>query len=1022
MAGAGGLGTCLDCASLASAQECSSMGAGSCCVDAKNNNACRSGQAPYGVGANGSPAYNYCAYYQCQTTSISAACNGPVASSTLATYKTETDCNAKCTPPPIFGQECSAYGLANGKKTAEKSCDITQCSNFSCLNADGTGPSAPNVCGTCCCDPKIQSQCAAINPKFSCMANKGSCSGANRGLCCGCSQDSECGSPNATGCSNGGSDRCCQARPSVTNVMPADGADKVCRNTLITATFNQVMRINTFKTNVIVAGWYNLDPCPAGTQYLTAVYKPSIFARIKYWLAKLPLVNKLLASPARALTGNFCTVTGKVSGAVNGDETKLEFKPQKLLEANRRYYVIIKGDSNLADAINNGVLSQDGIGLNPTETETFNGISYQGKIWYFRTMAAQAANNGACEIDHTEIRPVNKLFQTNKNDISDDALGDKFNTIDDSDLVYTAEARSKDGSILSSLDDVYSWSWNWTSDSTDIFELPASGLENNGNKRVVRAKSTATAGQSVITATAAIVTGSGGPYPAQTNAYLMVCANPWPSVKADGTWTPFQENGSNCTAQATNCDNTNFELSYCRDAGSKDTADDLPAILSDNTVIRGRSANLKCDDGTGSCAGLVKGNACSDNTGKCDIDILKEFYFFREGEQPAAEVFSVSALSQGDAVKAEWDSVRDAVGYKVYYGTVSGIYGQSIATTTLPTPDNPQIITGLTNGQKYYFALTSYNANKVESDYLKLANSVIPADTEAPTTPLINGLIAKGNKVEVVWQDQSQGDAKRFKLFYGATDNNFGSSVNISYNIHGTTTVSNLANGVTYYFGLVAYDFYNNPSATSTTKSIVAGINLTAAANNITKQGKAVALYWDKFAPVAEKSFENYLVYYGIDINLLSKFTSTTTLPTAANPEIISDLINGTKYYFAVKAKYTNEDESAYSNEISVTPADVWSPRTPEDLTAESGAPGEKKAVISWKPNQDDDTAVYKIYYGGNSGGYTNSVATSTAGTVSNPQIISGLNTEAIYYFSITALDAYGNESNKSKEINLIIK
>ena len=622
-------GICQDCAQISDAAVCNGQGVGTCCVDAKNKNACRAGVAPY---ATGSPDYNYCAYYECNSGSCS---DTPVATSNLPSYKTLTECNNKCV-------------------------------GFACLNEDGTGPAAPK-CGICCCDPDVKPDtCKSLNSLLVCEADQGSCSGASRGLCCGCSKDSDCGSPDTVGC---GADACCQARPIVEEVKPT-GAN-VCRNSMIQATFDMPMRVSSFRGNVIVAADYGADQCPAGTNYLTAAYRASWLEKIKYWLAKLPLLNKLFTAEARAenLSGNFCAVPGTVSGSANSTKTTLEFKPQKLLEAGRKYYVIIKGETDLTDAGHDGVLSQNGIGMKPADEKTFNGVTYKGKIWSFTTMAEQAANNGVCKIAYIQITPASKLFQTNKNDENDDASGDKFNTIEDSDLVYTAEARAADGSALNALAGIYEWSWNWSSGSTNVFDFILLGDSLPNNQKLLRAKDTATEGESIITATAN-VSGSqaatGEVYSAQAKAYLMVCANPWPPVKANGEWWPWQDNQNNiknCIAQTGDCLNTNFELSYCRDAGGVGTADDLPAILSDTAVIRGqnlicRSKNLKCNDGTGDCASKAKGDTCGDGSGKCDdyvigscptdaeknddcsdntgtntgtcqVDILKEFYFFR---------------------------------------------------------------------------------------------------------------------------------------------------------------------------------------------------------------------------------------------------------------------------------------------------------------------------------------------------------------------------------------------------------
>ena len=250
-------------------------------------------------------------------------------------------------------------------------------------------------------------------------------------------------------------------------------------------------------------------------------------------------------------------------------------------------------------------------------------------------------------------------------------------------------------------------------------------------------------------------------------------------------------------------------MSYCRDAGGAGTADDLPAIYSDNTVIRGR--DLKCIGGSNNNEACYNDTDCPG--GRCS-GLLKEFYFFREGEQtaPSAGGFTVSALPQGGAVSASWSTVTGAVGYKVYYGTASGNYTASVDAGAVLSKD----ITGLTNGQIYYFALTSYNAKKVESEYSE-PKSATPYDSQGPTEPTSFNATPKNKQVELSWVDNDS-TAVNYRVFYKASDIcgdtvSFGSSIPTASK---TATVSNLANGIKYCFGVVAYDSYGNKSATTT--------------------------------------------------------------------------------------------------------------------------------------------------------------------------------------------------------------
>jgi hypothetical protein len=87
------------------------------------------------------------------------------------------------------------------------------------------------------------------------------------------------------------------------------------------------------------------------------------------------------------------------------------------------------------------------------------------------------------------------------------------------------------------------------------------------------------------------------------------------------------------------------------------------------------------------------------------------------------------AFTHGAEVTLAWDanSEPDVVGYKLYYGTASGNYSQSIdaGNTTQIT------ITGIQAGVTYYFAATAYNAQAGESGFSKEVSYTVSAlDTD----------------------------------------------------------------------------------------------------------------------------------------------------------------------------------------------------------------------------------------------------------------------------------------------------
>jgi hypothetical protein len=106
-----------------------------------------------------------------------------------------------------------------------------------------------------------------------------------------------------------------------------------------------------------------------------------------------------------------------------------------------------------------------------------------------------------------------------------------------------------------------------------------------------------------------------------------------------------------------------------------------------------------------------------------------------------------------------------------------------------------------------------------------------------------------------------------------------------------------------------------------------------------------------------------------------------------------------------------------------------WSPRTVR-LTGVLGAilllallhnpgqafsailPGTYNVGLAWDRSPDNSVAGYRLYYGGASRNYTNSVVVGNVTT----NTVSGLASGIPYFFAVTAYDASGSESDFSNE------
>ncbi|MDD4332973.1 MAG: hypothetical protein PHT51_02570 [Patescibacteria group bacterium] len=829
---AGGKGVCSDCTKVTNLEECSSHG--TCCVDAMKNNVCRGGTGDKNIVSNNPSGLAYCAYYKCSASGDSCD-NNKIASSTNAVFYTQAQCTDQCKPGPEFGKECSTESTVS-----EPVCDTNICNGFSCLNQDGSGSVYPS-CGVCCCDPNAAvDQCAKKNPKLTCHANRGSCSGANRGLCCGCSQDSDCGGVDAIGC---GGDTCCHPRPAINSKTPI--GNNICRNTQIQAQFNSLMDITSFKGNIIVVGDYEDKQCPINTTYLSLDgsgqpkigFVSKIYKRIARSINVIlkPVLTPLFGDDAFAqATSNFCAIEGTTGGQNSATYTTLTFSPKKLLDPSVTYYAIIKGEEILGNK--KGILSKEGVGfkgVNNTSVSLFNGLSFaNAEIWSFKTLANQGEdNNGICLVDKIVIEPDDYLFNTTESDVKEIDDPDnltKFDIAADNDKVFTAYALSSDDQVLNPVLGAYDWTWTWKIDKTDVLAT-TSVFAANSNKQLIQAQNDIVDDFSWIHATASTSGIATTTKTGDTQAFVFVCENPWPPIITSvHSWSPWEDQEGNCQPGATDCKDTNYKLYYCRDAGGEGTADDLPAIQSNAAVIQGAR--------TTTCVyGANVGKACKSNAdcggGLCQT-VLKESYFFRSALPVVSDiVLSAGAdsetlhsnISEGNKVNLNWSAINIPSGetfktYKVYYGLSNRKYFDFIATT-----NTNYTIENLDNGKIYYFAVTAIYVSGAESAY---SNEVlaVPWDTQGPTSPIVTNARAGNGKADIVWKDMSSnGDASRFRIFYKAEQNcnstvNFGTSV-VASKSNGniaTTTILGLANNNKYCFGLVAYDQYGNPSATTT--------------------------------------------------------------------------------------------------------------------------------------------------------------------------------------------------------------
>jgi hypothetical protein len=201
-----------------------------------------------------------------------------------------------------------------------------------------------------------------------------------------------------------------------------------------------------------------------------------------------------------------------------------------------------------------------------------------------------------------------------------------FDTLYDRDKVFYVRALSVDDQSLHPAIG-YSWDWDWTIANNSIvnfvnnanqpFSAATSSQLIRAQDGIVNNQTAATAQINLIDTT---ISSAGAGFASTSNIYVLVCTTTWPDLVPNMPWYPWRDNSINCSSG--NCQNTNYELYYCRDNGAP--ADNLPGINPVTTL----GSNLGCTEIGGVCTDKTLGEPCG-ISGTCQ-DLLKQSFFFRQ--------------------------------------------------------------------------------------------------------------------------------------------------------------------------------------------------------------------------------------------------------------------------------------------------------------------------------------------------------------------------------------------------------
>ena len=282
---------------------------------------------------------------------------------------------------------------------------------------------------------------------------------------------------------------------------------------------------------------------------------------------------------------------------------------------------------------------------------------------------------------------------------------------------------------------------------------------------------------------------------------------------------------------------------------------------------------------------------------------------------------------------------------------------------------------------------------------------IIPRDTinPAPVTSL-GASVDSGTEVSLTWANSISGDVAMVRITWVATGSSDADSTEI-LNGAETTTITGLTSEVEYTFTVIAVDGANNESTPETITATTADITgpLPVANPRFTaNSGTAVTLTWtDSTSDDAATVRISWMADGSSDAD------GDTEVDHGVETADITGLTSETRYTFTLTVVDQDGNVSSVGTTAIVTTADITDPAeiTMPVADATSGA----TVTVTWIDSASDDATIVHITWTPEGSGGADGVRIMGRGI--QEAMITGLNSQTPYTFTLVAEDAAGNRS-----------